>query len=80
MFNELLRLGLVFALVSVVGIGGTVRVRAVLEGLLLFGFIVEVGRGDESDDLFERVFGVFPNEEVYEGGYATEKTLKVAYD
>jgi len=39
---------------------------------------VEVGRGDESDDLFERVFWVFPNEEVYESGYATEKTLKVA--
>jgi hypothetical protein len=47
--------------------------------LLLFGLIVEVGRGDEPNNLFERVFWVFPDEEVYESGYATEETLKVAY-
>lgn len=58
--------------------------RAVLEGLLLFlclfGLIAEVRRGDETNKLFERVFRVFPDEEVYESGYATEKALKVAYN
>ena len=85
MFNNLLGLGLVFAhvflFVFLVGGGGTIRVRTVLELLLLLlllGLIMEVRRGDESDDLFERMFWVFPNEEVYEGGYATEKALKVA--
>jgi len=87
MFDKFLRFGLVlvlvFLFVFLVGVGGTVHVRAVLKGLLLLllvGLIAEVGRGDEPDDLFERVFWVFPNEEVYESGYATEKTLKVAYD
>ena len=83
MFNKLLGFGLVlvrvFLFVFLVGGGGTIRVRAVLELLLLLlGLIMEVRRGDESDDLFERMFWVFPNEEVYEGGYATEKALKVA--
>lgn len=83
MFDELPGLGIAFVLVfSFVGIGGggAVWVGAVLEGLLMFGFIVEVRRGDESDDLFERVFGVFSDEEVYEGGYGAEETLEVAYD
>lgn len=86
MLDELLRFGLVFVLgllfVFLVGFCGAVQMRAVLEGLslVLFGFIVEMGRGDESDELFERVFGILPNEEVYEGGYATEQALKVAYD
>jgi len=81
MFDKLLGFGLVLALVFLVGVGGTVRVGAVLKGLLLLaGLIVEVGRGDESDELFERVFWVFPNEEVYESGYTTEKTLKITYD
>lgn len=80
MLDELLRAGLSFVLVFLflVGDGGTVRMRVVLG--LLFGLVMEVGRGDESDDLFERVFWVFPDQEVYEGGYATEKTLKVADD
>jgi len=80
MLDEFLRLGLVFVLVFVflVGGGGTVCMRAILEWLFGLGFIVEVGRGDESDELFERVFWVFPDEEVYESGYATEETLKVA--
>ena len=82
MLNELLRFGLVFVpgllFVFLVGFCGAVQMRAVLEGLSLF--IVEMGRGDESDELFERVFGILPNEEVYEGGYATEQALKVAYD
>ena len=81
MFDELLRFGLVFVLVLLfvflVGFGGAVQMRAVLEGL--FGFIVEMGRGDESNELFERVFGIFPDEKVYESGYATEQALKVAY-
>ena len=75
---------LVLLFVLLVSFDGTVWVRAVLEGsllfLCLFGLIVEVGRGDEPNNLFERVFGVFPDEEVYESGYATEKTLKVAYN
>ena len=82
MFNKFLRFGLVS--VFLVGVGGGVCVRAILEGILLLllflGFIVEVRRGDESDDLFERVFGVFTDEEVYESGYAAEQALKVAYD
>ena len=82
MFNKLLRFSLVlvpvFQFVVLV-----VFCSAVLKGLLmffLFGFIVEVRRGNKSDNLFERVFGVFPDEEVYEGRYATEEALKVAYD
>jgi len=51
--------------------------RAILERLLGLGFIVEVGWGDQSDKLFERMFWIFPDEEVYESGYAAEKTLKV---
>jgi len=80
MFYELLRFSLVFVLVLVflVGFCGAVQMRAVLEGL--FGFIVEMGRGDESNKLFERVFGIFPDEKVYESRYATEQALKVAYD
>lgn len=80
MLNELLRLSLVFVLLPVflVGGGGTVCMSAILERLLgLLGFIVKVGRGDESNELFERVFWVFPNKEVYESGYTTEETLKV---
>ena len=79
MLNEFLRFGLVFALVLVfvIGGGGTVCMRAVLKWLSGLGFIMEVRRGDESDKLFERVFRVFPDEEVYESGYATEETLKV---
>ena len=82
MFDELPSFGLVFVLVFllvfVVDGGCTVCVRAVL--VLERLFVVEVRRGDESDDLFERVFWVFPDEEVYESGYAAEKALKVADD
>ena len=84
MFDKLLCFGLVlvlvFLFVFLVGFDGAVRISAVLEGFLLFGLIVEVRRGDEPENLFERVFWVFPDEEVYESGYATEQTLKVAYD
>ena len=86
MFDELLHFGLLLVLLFVflVGFGGAVQMGAVLVGLLLFlllfGLVVEVRRGDETNNLFERVFGVFTDEEVYESGYATEQTLKVAYD
>lgn len=87
MFDKLLRLSLMLVLILLfmflVGSSGAIRMKAVLERLLaflLFGLIVEMRRGDESNNLFERVFGIFPDEEVYEGGYTTEKTLKVAYD
>lgn len=85
MFDKLLRLSLmlvpVFLFAVLVGFCSTVQLRAILEGLLmiLFEFIVEVRRGDKSEDLFERVFGVSPDEEVYKGGCATEDALKVAY-
>ena len=76
MFDKFLRFGFVLVLVLLVvfplmGMGRSVRVRAVLKGLW-FVLVVEVQRGDEADCLFERMFRVFPNEEVYESGYATE--------
>ena len=71
MFNEFLRLGLVLALVFFMNVGSAVRVRTVLLSFL-FRLIVEMGRGDESNGLFKRVCWVFPDEEVYESGYATE--------
>ena len=82
MLDKFLCLGLMFLRVFLLigGGGGTVRVRAVLEGLLRLRLIMEVRRGDKSDDLFERVFWVFPDEEVYESGYATEHALKIAND
>ena len=83
MFDKLLRFSLISAPVFLlVGFCSTVQMGAILEGLLmfLFGFIAEVRRGNKSDDLFERVFGIFPEEKVYKGGYATEEALKVAYD
>ena len=82
MLDKFLYFGLMFLRVFLLieGGGGTIRVRAVLEGLLRLGLIMEVRRGDKSDDLFERVFWVFPDEEVYESGYATEQALKIAND
>ena len=87
MFDKLLRFSLILAPVFLfdilVGFCSTVRMGTVLEGLLmfwLFGFIAEVRRGDKSDDLFERVLGILPEEKVYKGRYATKEALKVAYD
>ena len=74
MFNELLGFGFVLAFVFLASVCGAVRMGSVLNGL----FIVEVRRGDEPDDLFEGVFWVFPDEEVYECGYTAEDALKVA--
>lgn len=84
MFDELLCFGLIFVFALLVGyffkgIRGTIRVGAVL-AMLLFGFIVEERRGDETNGLFKGVFWVFPDEEVYEGGYATKQTLEVTND
>ena len=82
MFYKFLRFGLVFVLVLLlvflVGFDGAVQMRAILEGL--FRLIVEMGRGNESNELFERVFGISPDEKIYESRYATEQALKVTYD
>ena len=76
MFKEPLPFCLVFVLVLVlvvlvVSVGGAVGVRTVLL-LPLFRLVAEVGKEDGPNGLFKREFRVCPDEEVYEGGDATE--------
>lgn len=83
MLNEFLRFGLGFVLLLLFLVcdSGAICMRTILERLLGFlGFIVEMGRGDESDELFEGVFWVLADEEVYESGDATEEALKIVDD